>query len=144
MQGRLSGNVAAVLVLIVIGCGVRVATAGEPGRLAALAARQDLCDEICIARAEGKISIEDRHTILADARQILTPQEYEGFLRGLDRIAPPPPPATKHASVKRLPKVAQKKSPTTRAKAVAKALPRPTIPLDAIQPDRVALAGRMR
>jgi hypothetical protein len=136
--------VAAVVLLIVIGCGTRVTTAGEPGRLAALAARQDLYDEICIARADGKISIENRRTILADAKQILTPQEYEGFRRGFDRIAPPPPPPTKHASVKRLPKVAQKKAPTMRATAVAKTFPRPTIPLDAIQPDRVALAGQMR
>jgi hypothetical protein len=113
--------------------------------LAALTARQDLCDEVCIARAEGKISPEHRYTILADAKQILKPEEYEGFKRALDRIAPPPPPApTKHASLKRLPKVAQKKSPTTRTKAVAKAWPKPTMPLDAIQPDRVALASEIR
>jgi hypothetical protein len=134
-----------VLVLIVVGCGTQGATAGEPGRLAALAARQDLCDEICIARAEGKISPENRYTILADARKILSPEEYAGFRRAFDRIAPPPPPAlAKHTSVKRLPSVAQKKSPTTRSKAVAKTLPRPTFPLDTLQPDRVAFAREIR
>jgi hypothetical protein len=144
MQGRLSGTIA-VWVLIVAGWGTQVATAGEPGRLAALAARQGLYDEVCIARAEGKISPQSRQTILADAKAILGPQEYEGFRRALDRIAPPPPPAPpKQAVIKRLPKVAQQKSPTTRPKAVAKALPRLTIPRDVIQPDRVALAGGIR
>ena len=113
--------------------------AGESGHLAALAARQDLYDEVCIAKADGKISLEHRQTILADAKQILSPQEYEGFRRALDRLSPPPPP--KQAAVKRLPKVVQKKSPTTRSKAVAKALPRPIIPRDAIQPDRIVLTS---
>ena len=57
----------------------------------------------------------------------------------MDRLEPPPPP--KQAVMKRLPKVVQKKSPTTRLKAMAKALPRPIIPRDVIQPDRVVLAG---
>jgi hypothetical protein len=135
--------------LIVVSWAAQVATAGEPGRLAAFAARQDLYDEVCIARAEGKISPASRYTILADAKQILTPPEYEGFKRSLDRIAPPPPPqVAKHPTIKRLPKVAQKKAPTTRANAVVHTMSRPTIPVGTIQPDRltdrVALAGQMR
>ena len=86
MQGRLSGSVATGLMLIVLGCGTRVATAGEPGMLAALTARQDLCDEVCIARAEGKISPEHRYTILADAKQISNPRNTRGSKRALDRI----------------------------------------------------------
>ncbi len=148
MQGRRAGSVAAVLALIVLGGGTRLATAGEPGRLAALAARQDLCDQVCIARAEGKISPENRYTILANARQILKPEEYAAFQQALDRISPPPPPVlVKHATVKRLPKVAVnnvKKSPPARPKAVVRAWPKPTMPADAIQPDRVALAGGIR
>ncbi len=141
MQGRLSGTMA-VLALIVVGWSTRWRSRGNRVSLAALAARQGLLDEVCIAKAEGKISLENRQTILADAKQILSPQEYEGFRRAMDRISPPPPPAPpKQAAIKRLPKVVQKKSPTTRSKAVAKALPRPTIPRDVIQPDRIVLTS---
>lgn len=158
MQRRLSGTVA-LWALIVVAWGTQMAMAGEPGRLslAALAAREDLYDEVCIARAEGNISPQNRCTILADAKHILNPQEFEAFKRALDRTSPPPPQVAKHPTIKRLPKVAQKKASTTRPSAVVKTtrptavvknMPGPTMPQDAIQPDRltdrVALAGRMR
>lgn len=147
MECRFS-RIASLGALIVLSWAGQMATAGEPGRLAALAARQDLYDEVCIARADGKISPASRCTILADAKQILTPQEYESFKRALNRISPPPPSVAKHSTIKRLPKVAEKRVPATRASALAKITSRLAVPSDTIQPDRltdrVALAGGMR
>jgi hypothetical protein len=148
MECRFS-RIAALGALIVLSWAGQMATmAGEPGRLAALAARQDLYDEVCIARADGKISPASRCTILADAKQILTPQEYESFKKALNRLSPPPPAVAKHAAIKRLPKVAEKKVPATRGGALVKTVTRPVIPCSALQPDRladrVALTGGMR
>jgi len=125
--------------------GVRMAAAGEPSRLTALAARQDLCDEVCIAIAmgDGRLTPGRRYEILSDAKRILKPEEYAGFRQHLDRVSPPPPPSQHVAAVKRLPMVAKKKVSTARSKAtsLAKASPGPSIPRDAILPDRVVLTG---
>jgi hypothetical protein len=147
MEYRFS-RIAALGALAVMSWAAQMVMAGELGRLAALAARQDLYDEVCIARAGGEISPPARRTILCHAKQILTPQEYEAFKTALNRIAPPPPPSVaKHPAIKRLPKVAEQKLPATRG-WFAKTTPRLAVPGDTIQPDRltdrVALAGGMR
>ena len=138
-------SMATVLVILGTASGIRMAAAGEPGHLAALAARQNLCDEVCIAIAmgDGRLTPGRRYEILSDAKRILKPEEYAGFRQNLDRVSPPPPPAQHVASIKRLPMVAKKKVSTGRAKAtsLAKALPEPSIPRDAILPDRVVLTG---
>ena len=146
MRARLSICTGAMLMIMVMANSVRVTSAGEPGRLAALAARQDLRDEVCIAMADGHISRESRAQILSDARSILKGDEYQAFRRSLDRLSPPPPPVKQVAAVQRLPKVAQKKSSAARSKttSMAKSSPRPTMPADTIQPDRVAFLGGMR
>ena len=59
-------------------------------RLRALAARQDLYDEICYARVDGSISPAKCTMILMDAKELLSPEEYLKFRKALDRIAPPP------------------------------------------------------
>ncbi len=142
MQSQWSLRIAAVLMTIVAG-GTQTALAWEPGRLTALAARQDLRGEVCVAMADGRISSAERHMILADAKSILKPEEYAGFKRALDRLSPPQP-----AVAKRTTKVTQrKKSPLTtqrKASPLAKSSPAPIIPTGAVLPDRVALVGGVR
>jgi hypothetical protein len=58
-------------------------------RLRALAARQDLYDEICYARVDGTISPAKRTIILMDAKELLSPEEYVKFKKSLDRLSPP-------------------------------------------------------
>ena len=77
MQGRLSGSVA-VWMLIVAGWSSQMTMAGEPGRLAALAARQDLYDEVCIAKAEGKISLEIDEAFLPMQKGSSAPRNTRG------------------------------------------------------------------
>lgn len=85
---RLSAGVATLLIAM-LASDLRIATAGEPGRLAALTARQALRDEVCIALASGHISRADRYLILSHAKAILKPEEYAGFKRAMDRLSPP-------------------------------------------------------
>ena len=61
----------------------------QPGRLAALSARQSLRDEVCAATVNGRISSAERSNILADARRILKPREYEAFKQSIDKLSPP-------------------------------------------------------
>ena len=97
MSFRLSMGVASLLLVFFA---VEPASASwlKPSRLQALAARQDLCDEVAIAMADGIITHWERAEILSDAKQILNPEEYASFKRAFERIAPPPPPksAAKH------------------------------------------------
>ena len=60
--------------------------------------------------ADGQISRAERHMILADAKNILKPEEYDGFKRALNRLSPPNYTAAKHPT-----KVAQKKKSPTMA-----------------------------
>jgi hypothetical protein len=110
MRSRLSVGVAAVLMALVAGS-VRMATAAELNRLAAFAARQDLCDAVSVARADGRIDRSERYTLLLDAKDLLTPDEYESFKHALNRISPPVPVAKRSAKSKRLATVAQEQSP---------------------------------
>jgi len=174
MRNRLFLGIAAVLMTILAGRtqvapagefdslmtltaagGITTVTAQGPGRLAALSARQQLRDEVCIAMADGRISRLERFFILTDARRILKPEEYASFKQSLDRLAPPPPPV-----VKKQPATAAKKQPATMAHkdATKKSTPAapqkpspvatmsstPTIPTDVVLPDRVVLTSGMR
>ena len=104
----------------------------QPGRLAALTARQGLRSEVCIALADGQISRTERYQILADARRILKPEEYPGFKRYLDRVSPPKTAPARHprkaiVAAKQTPVTAsQNDSPT--AETEAEVAPLPPVP----------------
>jgi hypothetical protein len=91
---RLHFTLAAALLLATLAIYNQSQAAGpQSGRLAALTARQNLCDLIAYARADGHISQSERNIILEEAQSVLTPTEYANFKQVLDRIAPPAPPA---------------------------------------------------
>jgi hypothetical protein len=113
MRSRLRMGIVAVLTLIVAG-GTQVAAAWEPSRLAAMAARQQLRDDVCVAMADGQINRFERYLILTDAKRCLKPEEYAGFKESLDRISPPKPATAKKPvkiMQKNLAKMVPKKSP---------------------------------
>jgi hypothetical protein len=173
VQSRWSVGMLGVL-LILLADGLQVATAwetghplalaarqdlslaammGQPSRLMALTARQDLRDEVCVAMADGRITRSERYQILADARRILKGEEYEAFKRSLDRAMTP-----KSAAAKMLPIVSQGKSPPAERPKVLPVPPVPVapvprladstpalvIPTEATSPDRVELVGGAR
>ncbi len=132
---RLRWTLGAVLLLATLAVGGQsLAAATQSGRLAALAARQDLCDMICYARADGHISRTERVLILQEAKSALSHDEYLTFKRALDRIAPPPKPMLKHKHVaKATHKTAVKKKPAPVEKRSEL-----VIPASAILPDGMA------
>jgi hypothetical protein len=141
MRSRLLMGIAAVLMTI-LASGVQLATAGEPGRLAALTARQGLRDEVCVAMADGHISPAERYSILTYAKTILKPEEYEGLKRSMDRLSPPKPSPAKRST-----QTAANGSPRTvshRTPPMVESPSRPTIPSGAILPDRMASASNAR
>ena len=83
------------LVPLTVAGGIAEITAQGQGHLAALSARQQLRDEVCIAMADGRITHFERHLILAHARRILQPEEYQQFKESLDRLSPPTPVAAR-------------------------------------------------
>jgi hypothetical protein len=135
--------------MTIVALGTSAASAWERGRLAALAARQDLQDEVCIAMAGGHMSPDIRFEILSDAKSILSPAEYVAFKQALDRVSPPPPkkkPAAKQAA-KQSAQLAQHKTPSsslTRRQAL-QLLAEPShtliVPDSVVQPDRMASRG---
>ncbi len=115
----------------------------------ALAARQDLLDEVCVAMAidGGQLSPEKRLEILGDAQKILDPKEFEAFRRALDRLSPPPPPPKKPAAKRPNQTAQQQSSSLTRLQAMrlsSKASAGPVMPAGATQPDRMASRGVVR
>jgi hypothetical protein len=92
-----------------------LAAGNQSGRLAALAARHDLCDLICYAKADGCISQAERVLIVNEAKSVLSHDEYLTFKQTLDRIAPPPKPNPK-AKPKHLTKTSYVAKPTQVAK----------------------------
>ena len=93
---RLQWTLGAALLLATLAATDQSLAAGnQSGRLAALAARQDLCDLICYAKADGHISQAERVLILNEAKSVLSHDEYLSFKQTLDRIAPPPKPKPK-------------------------------------------------
>jgi hypothetical protein len=85
MRNRLPFGVWALLMLTVAG-GASVATGRELGRLAALAAKQDLYDEVCIALADGSISRDEQRDLLSFGKDILKPDEYQQFRVTMSRL----------------------------------------------------------
>ena len=90
MRGRGILIIAAMLATV-LASEAQIAPAGQPGPLGALADRQALHDEVCIAMAKGYISRGDRYAILAHGKDLLKPAEYEGLKRAIDRLSPPKP-----------------------------------------------------
>ena len=80
----------AALLLAIIAAGPAAAFEIRPSRLEALAARHGLRDQVCIAMADGRISVQERIEILMDAKNILYPEEYRIFKRALNQVSPPP------------------------------------------------------
>lgn len=105
--------VAALSLATLVAGGQSLAAGNQSGRLAALTARQGLCDMIAYAQADGHISQSERVAILQEAKSILTPQEFQSFKQALDRVAPPPPPKAK-------PKVKHIAKAVPKVKVVAK------------------------
>jgi len=133
------GTATLLMTMTIMAGGIQPATAGHSGQLAALAARQDLRDKVCIAMTDGHISRAQRHTLLADAKEILKPEEYQGFKRALDRLSPPKPVPKPHST-----KVAHKKprpTPAHHTPTLAKSAPALSIPADVTLPDRVVLTS---
>ncbi len=89
MRNRLPMGVAALL-LAIIAAGPAAAFEIKLSRLEALAARQGLRDMVCIAMADGRVSVQERTVILMDAKNILYPEEYRIFKRAFSRVSPPP------------------------------------------------------
>jgi len=110
MRSRLSIRLAALLIVVAAGWtpvanGLELGWLGQsvalnpnqwipfntfkPSRLAALTARQNLRDDVCIAMNDGQIDPVERFTILSHAKEVLTKQEYEGLKRSMDRLSPP-------------------------------------------------------
>lgn len=153
MQSRLSAGVVAVLIALVI-AGTQTATAGEPSRLGAFAARQGLCDQISYAMADGQIDRAERYAILLDAKDILKPDEYDSFKRTLNRISPPAPVVKRSPRMKKPQTVAKKDVPpaatpsltsTIVAEVQFKAQSEPQAEAEeASWPDRVASANGAR
>ena len=128
---RLRWTLGAALLLTTLAAGGQsLASQTESGHLAALPARQDLCDLICYARAGGSIIQSNRILILNEAKSVLSHEEYLSFKRTLDRIAPPPPKPK--AKQKHLVKTARKKP------AAVEKGPELVIPASVILPDGVA------
>ena len=129
---------AALLLTMLAVCSQSLAMGIDSGRLGALAARQDLCDLVCYARANGNGSISqaNRILILNEAKSVLSHDEYLTFKRTLDRIAPPPKPKAKQ---KHLAKTSHKKKPASVEKG-----PDLVIPASAVLPDGVAQPASLR
>ena len=121
-------SIALTLTTLVVGS-QSSAMGKESSRLAELAARQDLCDDVCIARADGRITQRERVAILLQAKKILPAEEYLSFKQSLDRLSPPKK-STQYVAK-------SKKKPTTPASG-------PVIPAGATQPDRMALPSFFR
>jgi hypothetical protein len=85
MRSLVPTGIAALLMLMGT-CSNSAAALIGSGRLAAIAARQDLRDDVCIAMADGSLSRKARLRLLSRAKDILTPQEYERFRASLDRL----------------------------------------------------------
>ncbi|MBU4271003.1 MAG: hypothetical protein KKE86_16140 [Planctomycetes bacterium] len=142
MRNRLPMGIAALL-LAIIAAGPAAAFEIKPSRLEALAARQDLRDQVCIAMADGRIGVQERTEILIDAKNILYPEEYRIFKRALDRVSPPP----KKRVARHLVKTAWKQpvpKPRPTAKPPAEPSSGPVIPAGAVLPDRMASIGPVR
>jgi hypothetical protein len=93
-----------LLLLCLVVSGTSHAFGLPKSRLATLAAKQDLRDEVSMVMGKGYITPAERAEILADAKKVLNAEEYPAFQRALDRLLPPPHPTAKRSvQVSRLP-----------------------------------------
>jgi hypothetical protein len=134
---RLPWTLGATLFLMTLALsGQSPAAETTSSHLRALAARQDLYDMVCYAKANGSIGCTERAVILMDAKDILSPEEYLKFKKALDRISPPPKP-----SPNQLAKATRKKlALRTLQQPLQPAEPAtgPVIPAGAALPDQMA------
>jgi hypothetical protein len=91
--------ITAVLAMTIIAGNLNTALGKEPSTRAALAARQGLHDEYCVAMADGRITPSERGEMLRYAKKILKPEEFVSFKQHIDQISPPKPVAEKHRIV---------------------------------------------
>jgi hypothetical protein len=143
MQKRFLTGIAGVFLVMAVGAGQATAwehaklipltlsghlafiTAGNPSRLAALDARQQLRDQVCYAMADGRISRPERQVLLENAKRVLRPEEYTAFRESLDRLSPPMPATGRNATMvakrgSRQPRpLAPAPAPTTQVVAVS-------------------------
>jgi hypothetical protein len=119
--------------LTVAGQSLALETGGH--HLRTLAARQELRAMVCYAMADGSINPVERQTILLEAKEILSQEEFLKFQKTLDRISPPPKPPASHLAMLQRKKLAKSKS---LPKGPVESQPGPVIPAGAALPDRVA------
>jgi hypothetical protein len=74
--------------VLTIGSASGVSMAQSTGP-AALAAKQDIKTRVQSAAADGKISEDERHKILSNAKDILSAKEYFGLVETMNRLSPP-------------------------------------------------------
>jgi hypothetical protein len=130
-----------LLGLTILAGGARAAGPDEPMTLSGLAARQRLHDELIYAKATGPLNRAQRYMLLAEAKEILKPQEYEGFKRALDRVSPPPPMPKKQSSSIARYKPRPKATPVQQGPSVARSAPAIQMPAEVTSPDRVVLTS---
>lgn len=111
----------------------------KPNPRTALAARQDLRDEVCMAMADGRLNSMERRWILNDAKEILTKEEYPSFRQWINRLSPPP-----KTSVRRTVKTVRKEKEVATTLTIKKPAPEPTIPTNILRAERMASMGRAR
>jgi hypothetical protein len=121
----------AALLLLTLAVSGQSLAAQSGSRLKALADRQDLYDMVCYARADGKIANYERQVILADAKKILSPEEYASFKKMLDTISPPPAPKKSQLAKK---KMSHKSAASQLAKTTQRPAPSPVPQPSSSQP----------
>jgi hypothetical protein len=100
---------------------------------------------LCIAMADGRVTRFERHLILANAKQILQPDEYQQFKEYINQVSPPVPTATRYTT--KMIGAAQNRQPTVvqhRTPSPVKRLPAPTDSGEIFVTDSVASAGVAR
>ena len=77
----------AALTLIAVGtCGTASAAAPAKDARAAVQGRQKIRAELEAAMAKGHLTHADEYRLLLHAKQVLTPEDFDGFQRTIDRI----------------------------------------------------------
>jgi len=64
-------------------------TAAQTTGPAALAAKQQIKAQVLSAMADGKISQDERRSILLNAKEVCTAKEYVGLVETINRLSPP-------------------------------------------------------
>jgi hypothetical protein len=136
---RVSWTLCAAILLLTWAADISLGAEPTSNRLAKLAAQKSLCDRICYAKADGTISRFERLSILMDAKEVLSHEEYLKFKKVLDRIAPPPKnaPASHLAKTKTMHKKTPAPKPPVQEEA-GESQSGPVLPAGVMLPDPVA------